>query len=97
MELTSLFGTLGSWFGGFVSHLLALVFAPLLNKVRDILIPVPPPAPPPFPPSLEASIVDLAASIRQLGTQIDILTEVLRAQNEARQSDETIRALPRPS
>lgn len=44
MDLTSLFSALRSWLGGFVSRLLALVFAPLLNKVRDFFFPVPPPS-----------------------------------------------------
>lgn len=40
-NLISLFGTLGAWLRGIVSHLIALVLAPLLDSVRMQFYPPP--------------------------------------------------------
>lgn len=97
MVLTSLFSALGSRLGGFVSHLLALVFAPLLNKVREIFIPVPPPAPAPFLLNLEASIARLTESNHRLSDQVEFLRGLLEARDGEIQFEVTIRELPRRS
>ena len=91
--LLSLFGALGSWLGGIAAHLLALVLAPVFNKVREKLFPPPPPAP--NLASHEPSNVALARSMDKLERRAKLLTELLVDPDPAMEFGVTIRALPR--
>lgn len=90
-NLISLFGTLGAWLRGIVSHLIALVLAPLLDSVRMQFYP--PPAPPPDP--MVMAIFHFSEKIKTLGEQIELLRGVLEAREEPGIYELAIRAARR--
>lgn len=68
-NLLTLVGTVGSWLGSFVAHLLAILLAPILDSVPKHFFSPPPPPSSPAPPwavSLEGAIQLLSDEIGHL-------------------------------
>ncbi|KAL8749765.1 MAG: hypothetical protein Q9184_006677, partial [Pyrenodesmia sp. 2 TL-2023] len=72
-KLTALLGTLGSWLGSIAAHVLALVIAPIYERVRERNNPTPTPTDP-----LEAPIRELAAAVRGNSKELKSLKALLK-------------------
>ena len=87
----SFLGALGSWLGGIAAHLLALILAPIVNKVCEKFFP----PPPPLAPNLEASIAALAKSMDSLNKRVDLLVGLLVDPDSEMEFGVTFRGLSR--
>lgn len=84
---SSIASAIGSWLGGIAAHLLALMLAPIIEKVRQD-------PPPPHP--LEARMDVLLQSVNGLSRQVELLREDLAARQDPFEYEMAMRAVPQP-
>lgn len=83
---------IGSWVGGIVAHLIALIIAPRFNQVSQ----QPPRSPTNLPHPLEAQMNLLVQSVSGLNNRVDRLLDQLAARQESFVYEMAIRAVPPP-
>ena len=77
----------GSWLGGIVAHLAALIMAPILSRVSKKISP---------PHPLEARMDDLLEAVRDLSGQVELFREFLAARPDPAAQEMTIRVIHAP-